>query len=88
MIATAPNEHKDPAGPQSSLSGFSQIFTPFTEANNSLHGTNASLKDEMGVQMNSSSATSTVIHDSKTLQMKTKFLKLILRSPRKRITMY
>ena len=51
--------------PQRSLSDLSQINTPSIEFKNSLHGSNASLNDDMEIQEASSSAPSTVEKDLK-----------------------
>ena len=45
---------------------FRKLLTSFTEVKDSLHGSNASLTDEMEVQGASSSASLTVTNDSKT----------------------
>ena len=63
-----PNYYKEVVSPESPLSDFSRNFNPFTEVKNFLHGSNASLNDGMESQGASSSAPSTVIHDSKTPQ--------------------
>ena len=53
---TLPNDSKDLVSSQSLLSNFSQNTTPSFEINDSLHGSRASLNDEMEVQEASSSA--------------------------------
>ena len=62
-MVTLPNDLKEPVSAQSSLSDFCQKCTPCTEGNNYLHGTNASLNDEMKFLQASSCAPSPVIHD-------------------------
>ena len=91
LVITVPNEFKETVGPQSSLSDLLQNTTPFTESKNSLLGSNVSLIDEMEIQGAFSSASSTVIHDSKfrkiksnktsILQLKLKFPQTYLLSP-------
>ena len=68
MMSTVSNDYKERNSPKSSLSEFSQNTIPFTEFKNSLHGSCASLDDEMEVQEASSSAPLTLIQDSKTWQ--------------------
>ena len=55
LMITVSNDYKEPISPQRPLSDFSQSTTLFTEVENSLHGPNDSLNDEMEVQEASSS---------------------------------
>ena len=82
LMITVSNAAMEPISPQSSLSDFSQTTTSFTEFKNSLHGSKATLQDEIEVQEASVSAPSTVIHDSK-IPEKTNNLHLTFPSPRK-----
>ena len=49
LMITVPNDNKELVSTQSSRSDFSRNITPFTEVKHSLHGSNASLKDELEV---------------------------------------
>ena len=68
LVITVPNDYEETVSPQSSFSDFSQIKTPFTEVNNSLHGSNASLDDEMEFHEPSKDAPLIVKNVSKTPQ--------------------
>ena len=60
---------KKPVSPHSSLSDVSQNTTPFTEVEDSSHGSNVSLNDELEIQGASRSAPSTVKNDSNPRKM-------------------
>ena len=74
------NGYEEPLSLQTSSSDYYQNAALFTDVKNSLHSSDVSLSDEMEVQKDSSSASLTMIHDSKTLQ---KSLHLIRQSPRR-----
>ena len=60
---------KKPVSPHSSLSDVSQITTLFTEVEDSSHGSNVFLNDELEIQEASGSAPSTVENDSNPRKM-------------------
>ena len=66
------NDYNEPTSPQSSLSGFSQNTSYFTEFKNCLHGSNSSLNDDLEAQEAYRCAFLTAIDDSKTPQKKQK----------------
>ena len=68
LTISAPNVYKEAVSPQSSLSDFSRNTTPFAEVKNSLHGSDASVNNEMEIHVASSGAPSIVVYDSKTPQ--------------------
>ena len=84
LMTTLPKYCKEPVSPQSSLSDFSQNTPQFTEVNDSFHGSNASLNDEMEIHETSTSAPLTVIHDSKTPQKNKNFAADSSESPKRK----
>ena len=72
-MLTVPKDYKKLDPPQSSPSDISQSTTSFTEVKNSLHGSKTSLNQDGEIQEASSSAPSTVIHDSKTRQKNSEY---------------
>ena len=84
LVIAVPNDFENIVSSENPLPDLSETTTPFTEVQNSLHASNATLNVKMEIEGASTSAPSTVKYDSKPPQKKKIFEPDSSKSPKRK----